>query len=171
MAQNESLTREEARAYMDTMTLNADARTKNTITCMQYATTRVLESNEKIGSDIASGIASAKDDICDSIEKHSDGKSLSLAQFLGSILIGLIVGVGYGIAQFKAATLGSGYTIIEVLRDSSNGAITGDIVGHPIMFMIMIQAGIAFFAFWLGSMFLLSLWNGRKKKKNRSSNS
>ena len=166
MAQNEFITREEARAYMDTMTLNADARTKNTMTCMKYATDRVIEANEKTRGDIAS----AKDEICDRIEKNSDGKALSRAQFLGSILIGLIAGFGYGIAQFKAALLGSGWTIIEVLRDSSNGAITGDIVGHPIIFMIIIQAVIAFFAFWLGSMFLLSLWNGRKKK-NRSSNS
>ena len=166
MAQNELLTREEALEYMNKMTLDADKRNKNAITCMKYASDRVIEDNEKTRG----AITSAKDDICDRIEKNSDGKALSRAQFLGSILIGLIAGVGYGIAQFKAATLGSGWTLIEVLRDSSNGAITGDIVGHPIMFMIIIQAFIAFFAAWLGSMALLSAWNGRKKK-NRSSNS
>ncbi|MBR5669814.1 hypothetical protein IKX12_01910 [Candidatus Saccharibacteria bacterium] len=166
MAQNELLTREEALEYMNKMTLDADKRNKKAITCMKYAADRVIEDNEKTRGDIAS----AKDDICDRIEKNSGGKALSWAQFLGSIFIGLVAGFGYGIAQFKAATLGSGWTLIEVLRDSSNGAITGDIVGHPIMFMIIIQAVIAFFAVWLGSMFLLSLWNGRKKK-NRSSNS
>ena len=159
------LTREEALEYMNSMTLDADKRNKNAITCMKYAADRVIEDNEKTRG----AITSAKDDICDRI-KNSDGTALSRAQFLGSILIGLIAGIVYGYAQFKAATLGSGWTIIEVLRESGNGAITGDIVGHPIMFMIIIQALIAAFAAWLGSMCVMGFINGRKKK-NRSSNS